>query len=245
MSPTTPQPRRHRWPSARPRARAAAPALLALLLGLCPAAAQAEPKWQLVAREDGVTVTKLERPGRSFPIFRGVGEVETSIWQAMAIIYDVPRYVDWQANCTAARVLRKVGEQEQYVYTRTWAPWPVADRDAVYHATVHVEFKPKFVVEIRFKSANLASVPPVKGLVRMQNTSGFFRLTEISPTRTWVDYHVDGDPGGMLPTWLAKMAVKRVPLEAIQGMRKRAVVTRGKYDEHIKRWKAMAAAMQK
>jgi len=216
---------------------------LALLLGSGPALAQ--PRWQVVVREEGITVTKRDLPGRSFPIFRGVGEVEATIWEAMAIIDDVPRYVDWQTNCTAARVLKKVSEMEQFVYTRTWAPWPVSDRDAIYHATVHVEFKPKFVVEIRFESATFDSVPPVKGVVRMRNTRGFFRLTELGPRRTWVDYHVDGDPGGLLPTWLARMVVKRVPLDAIKGMRKRAVVTRSKYDERIKRWQALAAAMQK
>jgi len=225
------------------RAAPVAAAVLALLLGLGARPAQAQ-KWEVVTREEGITVTKRELPGRNFPIFRGVGDVDTPIWQAMGIIYDVPRYVDWQANCTVAKVLKNVSDMEQYVYTRTWAPWPVADRDAIYHAVVKVEFKPKFVVEIRFEAAKLASVPPVKGLVRMENTRGFFRLTELGPNKTHVDYHVDGDPGGMLPTWLAKMAVKKVPFDAIKGMRKRAVVTRGKYDEPIKRWKALAEKMQ-
>lgn len=227
--------------SAAPAAGLAALAL-ALVLGPAPAAAQ---KWEVVTREEGITITKRELPGRSFPIFRGVGDVDATIWEAMAILYDVPRYVDWQTNCTQAKVLKKVGEMEQFVYTRTYAPWPVADRDAVYHATVKVEFKPKFVVEVRFESARHEAAPPVKGVVRMDNTRGFFRLTELGPRKTHVDYHVDGDPGGMLPTWLAKMAVKKVPLDAIKGIRKRAVVTRGKYDEHIKRWKALAAELQK
>jgi hypothetical protein len=224
----------------------AAAFVLVVLLGptLGPATARAQ-KWEVVTREEGITITKRELPGRNFPIFRGVGDVEAPIWQAMGIIYDVPRYVDWQANCTQAKVLKAVSEVEQYVYTRTWAPWPVADRDAIYHAVVKVEFKPKFALEVRFESAKLDSVPPVKGVVRMANTRGFFRLTELGPNRTHVDYHVDGDPGGMLPTWLAKMAVKKVPLDAIKGMRKRAVVTRGKYNEHIKRWKALAAELQK
>jgi hypothetical protein len=228
-----------------PGIRAGWLAVLAITLGFGVGPAWAQAKWQVVAREEGITVTKREPPGRNFPIFRGVGEVETPIWQAMAIIHDVPKYVDWQANCTQSRVLKKVSDMEQFVYTRTWAPWPVADRDAIYHATVHVEFKPKFLVEVRFESTTLDSVPPLKGVVRMHNTRGFFRLTELGPNRTWVDYHVDGDPGGMLPTWLAKMAVKRVPLEAIKGMRKRAVFTRGVYDEHIKRWKAIAEKMKK
>jgi len=226
-----------------PRVAPLAALVLALSLGGArPARAQ---KWDLVTRDDGIVVTKRELPGRNFPIFRATGDVDTPIWQAMGIIYDVPRYVDWQANCIVAKVLKAPNEMEEYVYTRTWAPWPVADRDAIYHAVVKVEFKPKFVVEIRFESAKLDSVPPVKGVVRMDNTRGFFRLTELGPTKTHVDYHVDGDPGGMLPTWLAKMAVKKVPLDAIKGMRKRAVVTRGKYDELIKRWKVLAAAMQK
>jgi hypothetical protein len=230
----------------RSRTRRVAPlaaVVLALALGGArPAAAQ---KWEVITREDGIVITKRELPGRNFPIFRGVGDVDAPIWQAMGIIYDVPRYVDWQANCTVAKVLKAPSETEQYVYTRTWAPWPVADRDAIYHAVVKVEFKPKFAIEIRFEAAKLDAVPPVKGVVRMENTRGFFRLTELGPNRTHVDYHVDGDPGGLLPTWLAKMAVKKVPLDAIKGMRKRAVITRGKYDEHIKRWKQLAAAMQK
>jgi hypothetical protein len=219
--------------------------VLALALALGPTVARAEEKWRVIVREEGITVATRDLPGRTFPLFRATGEVEASIWEAMAIISDVPRYVDWQANCTVARELRKVNESDYYIYTRTRAPWPVADRDAVYHATVHPGFRPRFVVEVRFESAKFDLQPPLKGVVRMDNTRGFFRLTEAGPRRTLVDYHVDSDPGGLLPTWLAKLAVRRVPLDAIKGMRKRAIATRGKYDERIKRWQAIAAEMQK
>jgi hypothetical protein len=236
----------HRAPARGRRAgRAAILALALAALVAAPGRAHAEEGWELVTREDGITVTKRDVPGRGFPTFRATGMVEAHVYDVLAVISDIPAYTKWQTNCIASRELKKLTETSFLVYTRTHAPWPVADRDAVYHATVHPTVKQKMIVEVRFSATKTDLQPPVKGVVRMEKMRGYFRLTELGPRRTLVDYHVDGDPGGLLPTWLAKLAVKRVPLDAIQGMRRRAAATRGQYDERIKKWKEMEAELRK
>jgi hypothetical protein len=110
----------------------------------------------------------------------------------------------------------------------------------VYHATVNVNVKRELVVEIRFTAVTHVKAPPVKGVVRLESVQGYFRLTALGPNRTRMEYHADVDPGGLVPTWLAKWTTKRVPLDAIRNMRTRVVATRGWYEERIKRWQAIA-----
>jgi len=210
-----------------------------LALLLIPSSLRAEEGWRHVTTEDGVAVTSREVPGRGFPTFRGVGAVDASIFDILAVISDLERYPHWMPNCRAARQLRKVNEFEYYVYSRIHAPWPVSDRDAAYHSKVLVKLDPRAVVEIRFWAEEHAAAPPVKGVVRMVSLQGFYKLTALSPTRTLMDYQVDADPRGLIPKWIAKMASKKLPLENIRAIRKRAVVTRGWYWERVKRWQAL------
>jgi hypothetical protein len=88
------------------RLRLIALPLLALVLA-APRPARAEPAWERVAHEDGITVTKRDVPGRGFPTFRGVGVVAAPVWDVLAVLSDVPRYPEWQVDCIASRLLRK------------------------------------------------------------------------------------------------------------------------------------------
>jgi hypothetical protein len=220
--------------------------LAPLLLALAASRAAAAPAWDIVAREDGVTVTRRDVPGRGFPTFRGVGVVEAPVWDVLAVLSDIPRYPAWQVNCVGARLVHLVSETDWYVYSRLHAPWPVSDRDALYHAMVHpaINRDGQLVVDIRFTAARLPQAPPVKGVVRMEKIRGFFRLTALSASRTLMDFEADADPGGRIPRWLAEYATKRIPLDTIRVMRTRVRQTRGWYEERIRRWKEMEAALR-
>jgi len=154
------------------------------------------------------------------------------------VLSDVPRYKEWNARTRDARELRKVSELEYLVYTRTDIPWPLADRDAVYHSTVHVDRKRK-IIDVRFHAVSSPLMGPVKGVVRMTSLRGHYRLTALGPQRTLMDLQVDADPGGWVPKWLAKMGTKSLPLETIQRLRRQVRKTQGWYNDRIRRWQAL------
>lgn len=217
--------------------------VLALWLGLVATPSLAQD-WRHVTSEDGVAVTAREVPGRGFPTFRGVGVIDASIWEILAVLSDVSRHSQWMFRCAEARQLRKLSEMEYIVYSRTDAPWPVSDRDAVFHSTVHPSLK-ELTIDVRFRAVQSPLQGPVKGVVRMTKLQGHYRLKALGPEKTLMDYQVDADPGGMIPTWLAKLATRRLPIDTIRSLRKRTKVTRGWYSERIKRWQAIEQDLRK
>jgi hypothetical protein len=215
--------------------RVVIPLLPLVLLWAGPASAG--KTWKQILKKDGVTISEREEPGRGFPTFRGVGEINASIYQILGVMSDTRRLWEWMDRCADARQLRKVSELEYIVYMRTDVPWPIWDRDAVYHTTVHVDTK-RYRVDIRFRAVKHRKMPPVKGVVRMTDLRGHYRLQALAPTKTRVEIMVDADPKGSLPKWLAKVATRRLPLYTIRGLRKQAKKTRGWYDKRIERWKS-------
>jgi hypothetical protein len=217
--------------------------LLTIVLLVSPVAATAGPgnsNWQYVTSADGIAVFAREVPGRGFPTFRGIGTVDSNVFDVLAVLSDIERYPLWTAGCKEARQLRKVSEREYLLYTRIDAPWPVADRDAVTRGVVYVDRKNR-VVNLRFAAIESPLKGPVKGVVRMMSFQGHYRLTVLGESKTLVDYEVDADPGGLVPKWLAKLTTRRFPLDTIRNLRKQAKKTSQErwYAERVKRWRVM------
>mgnify|MGYP004000289011 CR=1 FL=1 len=192
--------------------------------------------WLPVTYEDGIAVYTKDVPGRGFPTFRGVGMIEADIFDVLAVISDIKRHPEWMSRCKESRLLDKKSETEYIVYTRTDAPWPVSDRDAVFHSKSTVNIADKEVI-VRFWAVRSNRMPKVNGVVRMVELNGRYKLKAWGKGRTKIDYMVDANPGGMIPTWMAKMATKKMPLITIQKLRKQIKRTKGKYAERIARWK--------
>jgi hypothetical protein len=215
---------------------------LALALVVAPSkSSSADLRWQPVLNAEGVVVTRQDVPGRGFPTFRGVGVVEANVFDVLGVLNDVPRHLEWMSRTRESRLLRKVSETEYFIYGRTDSPWPVADRDAVYRATVAVD-APNKVIDVRFEVAETALMPPVKRVVRLHRARGHYRLTILGPERTLLDYKVDADPEGWVPKWVAKLATRKVPLETIRNLRRQVKRTKGWYEQRIKVWRAIAKA---
>jgi hypothetical protein len=213
--------------------------LLAALILCSDQQARADSGWRRIANEDGITVMQRDVAQQSFPTFRGIGTIQASIYDVVAVMSDIPRYSEWMAACLISKELRSVDERLYVIYTRTDAPWPVSDRDAVYRSVVEVN-RDRLEVDIRFRAIKNSKVKKVKGVVRMEKLRGHFKLKGLGPTLTRIDYQVDADPEGWVPKWLAKLATRKLPLQTIRNMRKQVVRTRGWYTERIRRWKSGA-----
>jgi hypothetical protein len=207
--------------------------LLSILIIATPVDAAAA-RWKWVTDVDGIRVTMRDN-GRSFPTFRGAGVVDTHLFQVLAVISDVSRHTEWIYHCKSARLLRKIDEENRVVYGRTAAPWPVADRDAVFRSRAFANVKKREVL-VKFWAVKSSRMRKVPGVVRMVRLRGHYRLRALGDARTYVEYQVDADPRGLIPGWLAKIATKRLPLFTLQGLRKQAKRTEGWYKKRIRRW---------
>ena len=129
-------------------------------VSLPPGVAGADDGWVQDANEKGVVVTTKTEPGRSLPIFRGVGTVDANVFEILAVLDDIGHFTEWMADCKAARVVKQVSELERFEYNRIGAPWPVSDRDTVIRSWVQGSVS-KRDVWARFQSVSRSEAPPV------------------------------------------------------------------------------------
>jgi hypothetical protein len=199
-------------------------ALAAVVVPL--AAPAAEEGWRETARADGIVVSERPLPGQHVPTFRGTGIVDGDLATVLGIIGDVEQHPAWLPDCAEARVLSRPSPTVSYVYHRTDVPWPVADRDVVFRQEVRV-LEPHRLVHVTIASDDSVFVPPTGGSVRVVRLIAGYRLEALDASRTRVEYRVDVDPGGTLPTWFASRMTRMLPLYTLASLRDRVVLLQG------------------
>lgn len=196
------------------------------------ASVPAEGGWKPVAEEDGIVVTSRPSEHSPLPIFRGVGVVDAPLLAVLAVVTDAERHHEWIFSCSASALVAQTSEATGVVYNRTDTPWPVPDRDVVLDSRVELVDGEREVI-VRFSAIAHPERPPQDGVVRMTYLEGHYHLWAEGDAHTRVEYQVDSDPGGSLPTWLATRGTRDMPLETLRALRAQLVRTQGIYDERI------------
>lgn len=214
---------------------AVAALLLGLLLqGVLPAPAHAS-EWEVLVERDGIVASRRLIKGRDFPQLRSVGVVRGTPYEILAVLQDVPAYVEWLPDCVDSRVVRAIDQWRSVIYMRTDAPWPVSDREAVVENRVDFT-DPPVKVTVSFATITASDVRRKPGTVRMKLATGSYTIEAIDDTRSRVLYQIDADPGGDLPGWLITLQSRRNPFETIAGLRRQIEKTRGRYPAEIARF---------
>lgn len=211
----------------------------ALLLGLVlqgslPAPARASD-WEVLVERDGIVASRRLVEGRDFPQLRAVGEVPGTPYEVLAVLMDVPAYVDWLPDCVDSTTVRVIDDWRSIIYMRTDAPWPVSDREAVVENQVNFT-DARTKVNVSFRAVTAADVMQKPGTVRMRFATGSYTIEAIDDKRSRVLYEIDADPGGALPAWLIVLQSRRNPFETIAGLRRQIEKTRGRYQAEIARF---------
>lgn len=197
-----------------------------------PTAGSTRDGWTRVTDEDGIEVTSRPSERSPLPIFRGVAVVEASVLEVLAVVTDAERHREWIFACSGSALVAQTSEVTGIVYNRTATPWPVPDRDVVLESRVDV-IDGERELRVSFVATTHPDRPPLDGVVRMTYLEGHYHLWAEDGGRTRVEYQVDSDPGGTLPTWLATRGTRDMPLETLRGLRAQLARTRGAYDERI------------
>lgn len=191
-----------------------------------------EPGWTRVTDEDGILVTSRPSERSPLPIFRGVGRVDASLLEVLAVITDADRHREWVYSCSDSALVEQTSDTTGIVYNRTDTPWPAADRDVVLDSRIELLDGEREVI-VRFFAIDHPARPPQEGVIRMTYLQGHYHLWAEGDARTRVEYQVDSDPGGRLPTGLATRGTRDMPLHTLVGLRAQLERTRGLYGERI------------
>lgn len=211
--------------------------LLCLVAFTWPAQADAKgsSQWEVIKKEQGITVSRKYIPNYNLPIIKGVGRINANIYEILALINDIGSNCQWMSDCHTSKLLKKNNDLDLFMYNRTKTPWPLDDRDAVIHAKIIPDME-KRAVTITFEGVKSNLMGPVKGVVRMPILKGFYYLRYIGPEETEVVYQAQADVGGNIPDTIAEWKSKDIPFNTILALRKQVKKSKGTHPEFMKQW---------
>ena len=190
----------------------ARPLILLVLLALSLAAGA----WEQVVSTDKLVVQQRDYAGSSLREIRGVTRVKASLNAVMALLKDAQFNRNWVYRSGGARILEEHGYEQAYVYGIVDAPWPMQDRDTV----VRFDYRQDAATgEITITISNFPDfVPREEKFVRVPDFGGYWVLRPEPDGWVEVIYQVYGDPGGLIPVWLANFAAVTSVTRTLQRM---------------------------
>lgn len=183
------------------------------LLGLSPLLTL-ESQWELKKDKDGIRVFIKKIPDSPMNAFRGEMELTASLDDIERLFKDVVRFTEWSPGAKKVEPLEEETNSRTF-YLQTEAPWPVTDRDGIYHFSFKREEG-----KLRINATCLPEyLPKRKNHVRVPKSEGFWQFEEKGDGLIHIVYENHSEPGGSIPGWLANSTVVKLPFESLQNLR--------------------------
>lgn len=206
--------------------------------------------WELVKKhedEEGgpIEVWRRHHGGSEVLEFRGQGHVAAGMAQVMTLLTDPDRVLEWTEGSVEAKLLKKnyslddpqlltesvLSELFHIQYLVHGLPFPFENRDVILKGRVRYYADP---IEghkgamIQARSIQWEQLAPQESRTRMPLVVNDIDVRYVSEQKTWIDFKVQADPGGMIPSWLSNLAAETIPYKTIQNIR--GMVKKGEYD---------------
>lgn len=109
---------------------------LLLLALLNPSYAVPDNAWQLHHSTSTIKLYSRKVAGSEFIQTKAEVNITRSVDDVMLMFGDGSACLEWQKRCYSSRVIKKISEQELYAYSIIDLPWPVLNRDFVFHSVL-------------------------------------------------------------------------------------------------------------
>ena len=172
--------------------------------------------WEVILQEENLRVQQRNYPGSDLNEIRGVVRVQASLNALMALLKDARFNRQWVYRSGGATILEENGYTQAYVYGVVDAPWPMQDRDTV------VRFDYRQQAATKMITIDITNFPDFISekdeFVRVPDFGGYWQLHPEEDGWVEVTYQVYGDPGGMIPVWLANYAAVRSVTKTLENL---------------------------
>ncbi len=183
------------------------------ILFLCGAAAISQDNWTLKKDKEKIKVFVRHVKDSGYLQSRAQAVIDAPASVCMNVLKQVHAHKEWMDKVAESELIQTEGDSVVVFYVRFSAPWPVADRDIIYHYTFFTD------------SIVIAHVPgekpKKKGVVRMQDGYGYWTVKSLEHDKTLVTFQYHGDAGGGVPAWLANYGTVDSPFRTLSNLRQR------------------------
>jgi hypothetical protein len=170
--------------------------------------------WKLESDVGGVQVYSRAMEGSQLRQVKAVAQVDASLEAVIAILTDYPNYKQWMNNVTDSKVIEQATEEISYVYTYEDTPWPVQNRFCVTKMT-YQDLQDKAMV--LFESVPRYMQSP-RDAIEFISYKGHW-LVQRGKSGCEIEYLLEANPGGHVPSWLANQLAYGGPAKTIGNLR--------------------------
>lgn len=177
----------------------------------------AQHKWQLNIHKEGIRVFTSLPENSPFKAVKTIGNVEATMSQLAMVLMDVSNTEDWVYGAKNPKLLKQYLPTDLIYYAEAALPWPFSNRDFIIRIRMTQDPATKVVTMVTENLPN--HVPEKKGIVRIQRSSGIWKLTPVEKGVINVEYTLQVDPCGLIPAWLVNLFASNGPYQSLKELR--------------------------
>jgi hypothetical protein len=172
--------------------------------------------WELKKDEDGIKVYTRYAENSNLKEVKTVNVVQSSLSGIVALLLDVKNYPNWIYSCSEASTLKTINDHEEYHYQVTRVPWPLQNRDMIWHFNIQQDTATGIVTITNTSEPEF--VPEKNGIVRVRRVQSSYKLTPSGTGNVNVEFEIFVDPGGSVPAWLINANIITAPYKTTIAM---------------------------
>lgn len=176
--------------------------------------------WELQQDKNGIAMYTQSIAGSPYISVKLETILDSDMQSAVDAVGDGTRCNQWIKMCESVKMLERVSDEEVYFYTVLNFPWPLKNRDSVFHVTTQVNLDRSKVV-INMRSEN--DFYPMQKYVRM-HTDTSYTFEQLEPGKIKFIWGINSNPGGNLKP---AMFNKRLPADTRKDLERLKRLLRG------------------
>lgn len=166
-------------------------------------------EWRLALHEKQIKVYTSKVEGSPYIAVKAELRIDSPLDRVADKMGNDGKCAEWRKNCKSARLLERVSENEQLVYTVMDLPWPLTDRDLVNRITTERCTKSGVrTVTVRSEPDRFPNDEYIRAIA-----NGGYELVPISDTATQLTFIMHSDLGDGLP---AERINQRLPKSTLE-----------------------------
>ncbi len=136
-------------------------------------------------------------------------ETEGTLEAYASGVINIANYKKWQSNIIQIDILKKISEREYIYYSEVDAPWPITNRDLIFHVKLSQNLATKVLTVTLEQLPDY--IPKNEGIIRIPSANSVLTVTPLNNHRLAVSYILQVDPGGDIPALLANIFAANTP----------------------------------
>jgi hypothetical protein len=170
--------------------------------------------WKLDKDKDSIKVYLSDVAGTNYKAVKVVCTFTGTYIKLFNLLTNVSRNSEWVYNSKTNYILKQNNPLDFIYYSETRFPWPLSNRDVVIHVRIRTDSMPHFFISEGRGEPNF--IPEKPGKVRLPHYSATWKVTMPAAQLLHIEYILEADPGGNIPSWLANVFVDKGPYETFK-----------------------------